>query len=153
MQDSKSRCNHCSTADDQKRFYRFFMGYPQSLENHTNIMYSFLQTEGSHFKSYQYNGVCIIYCSKTGFGNNVILAFSTVPRENSKHHSWSLQMLWRCSPNMTKSYDKSTTELVHNNLRTWESLQVLVSWQFKQGKGILIKLGVGGWSSLPDYSD
>jgi len=89
--------------DDQKRFYHLFMGYPQSVENHTNIMYSFIQTDGFHFKSYQYDGGCIIYCSKTGFGNNVILAFSIVPRENAEHHSWSLQMLWRCSPNMTKS--------------------------------------------------
>ena len=42
-----------------------------------------------------------MYCAKTGFGTNLILAFAVVPRENAEHHAWALHMLWRSSPNTT----------------------------------------------------
>ena len=84
--------------DSQKRFYRLSIGFSQSTEYHGLITYSFMQTDGFHFKGGRYDGVCIVYCTKTGFGRNMILAFSIVPRETAEHHCWSLQMLWGCSP-------------------------------------------------------
>ena len=89
--------------DDQKRFYRLFIGFPQATEFHGLITYSFMQTDGFHFKGTCYDGVCIVYVTKTGFGRNLILGFSVVPCESALHHSWSIQMLWRCNPTMTVS--------------------------------------------------
>jgi len=103
--------NHLSILNDQmtvalqldnfNRFYRLFIGFPQSYMFHGVISYSFIQTDGFHFKGTFYDGVCIIYCTKNGFGKNVILAFAIVPRENIEHQSWAIQMLWRCHPSLT----------------------------------------------------
>jgi len=54
---------------------------PQSTKFHGEITYSFRQTDGFHFKGTAYDGVAIDYCTKTGFGKNMMLAFSIVPRE------------------------------------------------------------------------
>ena len=89
--------------DHQNRFYRVFVGFPQSANFHGQVSYSFMQTDGFHFKGSSYDGIAIVYCTKTGFSRNMILAFAIVPRESTEHHSWSLQMLWRCNPNMTAS--------------------------------------------------
>ena len=87
--------------DSEKRFYRVFIGFPQSTMYHGQISYSFMQTDGFHFKGHAYDGVIILYCTKTGFSRNIILGFAIVPRESTEHHCWSLQMLWRCHPSMT----------------------------------------------------
>ena len=87
--------------DCEDCFYHLLIGYPDCIEKHGELTYNFLQTDGFHFKNPEYDGVCIVYFTKTGFGTNLIMAFAIVPRESQEHLAWSLQMLWRCSPTMT----------------------------------------------------
>ena len=48
-----------------------------------------------HFKTASYDGVCMNFVSRTGFGRTILVAIAIIPIEDVNHICWVLQMCFR----------------------------------------------------------
>ena len=83
-------------ADASNRFFRCFMASPIANETFfgTLTMPVFVG-DCYHYKVKSYDGVCFNLVTKSPFGEQVPLAWAIIPRENTYHLSWVIQMCWK----------------------------------------------------------
>jgi len=81
-------------ADSEGRFHRLFLGYPVA-QHFGDITVPIYIADAFHYKTSSYDGICFNLCTKSSFGDTIILALAIVPSENTTELSWIMQMLIR----------------------------------------------------------
>ena len=71
-----------------------FMGFPIALELGKLTM-DVLIADYFHYRTPNYDGVCMNMVTKTGFGLTILCAIAVILIENTNHICWVLQMCLR----------------------------------------------------------